>query len=397
MTFKRQAYKTILKRLEEPRNTIQVISGPRQVGKTTLIAQVLEAIKIPVHYASADKPGLDNTLWIEQQWELVRVLANDPDNTQGEAILVLDEIQKITHWSDTVKQLWDEDTFKKQKIKIVLLGSSPLLMQAGLSESLAGRFETIPVTHWSFSEMREAFDWNFDQYIYFGGYPKSSEFILDENRWRDYINDSLIETSISRDILLMNRVDKPALLRRLFYLGCAYSGQILSYQKILGQLSDAGNTTTLSHYLELLSGAGLLTGLEKYSGKIVNKKSSSPKFIPLNTALISAQNNITLNDARKQRAYWGRLVEASIGAYLYNQRYEHRMQVHYWREGQYEVDFILSDQNKIIALEVKSGIKPQALPGIKKFQENYPCKVLLVGGQGIGLEDFLDSSIARWL
>jgi hypothetical protein len=395
MSFKRETYKTILARLKEPRSTIQVISGPRQVGKTTLIQQVLEAIKIPVHYASADKPGLANTAWIEQQWELARVLAND---AKQETILVLDEVQKINHWSDIVKQLWDEDTFEKRQVKVVLLGSSPLLMQVGLTESLAGRFETIPVTHWSFAEMRKAFGWSLNQYVYFGGYPKSAEFIHDENRWRDYINDSLIETSISRDILLMNRVDKPALLRQLFYLGCAYSGQILSYQKILGQLSDAGNTTTLSHYLELLSGAGLLTGLEKYSGKIVNKKSSSPKFIPLNTALISAQNNITFDEARKQREYWGRLVEASIGAYMYNQRFEHRMHVDYWREGNYEIDFVLSDKNRIVAFEVKSGIKPRSLPGIKKFQTHYKsCKPLLIGGQGISLEDFLSKPVAKWV
>jgi len=171
-----------------------------------------------------------------------------------------------------------------------LLGSSPLLVQQGLSESLAGRFEILRIGHWSFSEMRDAFGLTVDQYLYFGGYPGSAALINDEERWRRYLLDSLIETTLARDILLMNRVDKPALLRQMFRLGCEYSGQILSYQKMLGQLQDAGNTTTLAHYLDLLSGAGMLCGLSKFSSEVVRQRGSSPKLQVLNNGLMTAQS-----------------------------------------------------------------------------------------------------------
>ena len=254
--YKRPLYQTLLSRLKEPRRFLQVLAGPRQVGKTTLARQAMEGGRTRSQYASADEPTLQDRAWIEQQWDLGRMKAKD-----GEALLVLDEVQKVPGWSEVVKRLWDEDTAKRVSLKCVLLGSSPLLVQRGLTESLAGRFEILHVTHWSFAEMRDAFGWDVDQYVYFGGYPGAAALIEDRQRWARYIVESLIETTLSRDILLMTRVDKPALLRRLFLLGCDYSGQILSYQKMLGQLQDAGNTTTLAHYLELLAGAGMLKGV----------------------------------------------------------------------------------------------------------------------------------------
>jgi len=250
--YKRPIYQTLLKRVREHRRFIQVLAGPRQVGKTILARQVIDEVAIPSHYASADEPTLRDRSWIEEQWELARLKITSDKRTK-EALLVLDEVQKVTAWSEVVKRLWDEDTAARRRLKVVLLGSSPLLIQKGLTESLAGRFEIIPATHWSYAEIRDAFGWSHDQFIYFGGYPGAAELIEDEERWRRYIIDSLIETTISRDILLLTRVDKPALLRRLFQLACDYSGQVISYQKMLGQLQDAGNTTTLAHYLELLS------------------------------------------------------------------------------------------------------------------------------------------------
>jgi len=245
-------YDELLKRLEEKRRFIQVLAGPRQVGKTTVARQVMEASKMPAHYASADEPTLQDRTWLQQQWDIARLKARERKTS---ALLVLDEIQKVANWSSVVKLLWDADTHSGVDLKVVLLGSSPLLIQSGLTESLAGRFEVIAAPHWSFTEMHEAFGWNLEQYIFYGAYPGAAELIGDPERWRRYILDALIETTISRDILLLTRVDKPALLRRLFQLGCAYSGQILSYQKMIGQLTDAGNTTTLAHYLELLQGA----------------------------------------------------------------------------------------------------------------------------------------------
>lgn len=215
--------------------------------------------------------------------------------SEGEALLVLDEAQKIPNWSDMIKFLWDEDTKNKTPLSVVILGSSPWLMQKGLTESLAGRFEVIPITHWSFDEMHDAFGWSLDHYVYFGGYPGAAPLSeeRDSSRWIHYINDSIIETTISRDILLMSQVNKPILLRRLFQLGCNYSGQILAFNKILGELLDAGNTTTLAHYVGLLSGAGLLTGLLKFSKQAVGKKASIPKFAVFNTALQSAQSGMS--------------------------------------------------------------------------------------------------------
>ncbi|MCD4670558.1 MAG: AAA family ATPase, partial [Actinomycetia bacterium] len=248
--YKRPIYSKILKRIKEKRQFIQVLAGPRQVGKTTLARQIINDYKSPIHYASADEPTLRDRSWLNQQWDIARLKI--AEEKKSVALLIIDEVQKVSGWSETVKRLWDEDTANKTNLKVILLGSSPLLMQKGLTESLAGRFETIPVMHWSFAEMRDCFNIALERYIYFGGYPGAARLIINRQRWRQYILDSLIETTISRDILLMTRVDKPALLRRLFHLGCEYSGQILSYQKMIGQLQDAGNTTTLAHYLELL-------------------------------------------------------------------------------------------------------------------------------------------------
>lgn len=394
--FKRPQFKILLARLQEPRRFIQVLAGPRQSGKTTIAQQVVEALKIPSHYASADEPALRATAWIDQQWESARLLT--AKTNRAGAVLLLDEIQKIPGWSETVKRLWDADTKNKVPLRVALLGSAPLLVQQGLTESLAGRFEIIPVTHWSFIEMKGAFGWSVEEFIYYGGYPGSASLIRDHERWTQYIVHSLIETTISRDILLMTRVDKPALLRRLFQLGCSSSGQIVSYQKLVGQLQDAGNTTTLAHYLELLHGAGMLAGLKKYSGKQIRQRASSPKLLVLNTALISAQVDAPLAQARRQPDLWGRLVESSVGAHLVNGCVGSALRVFYWREGGKEVDFILQQGKALTAVEVKSGRERESLAGIDAFSNRYrPRRKLLVGSGGIALEEFLSLSPSRWL
>ena len=310
----------------------------------------------------------------------------------------MDEAQKISGWSETVKRLWDEDTVKGLSLHVMLLGSSPLLVQRGMTESLAGRFEVIPVPHWSFAEMREAFDWGLDEYLFFGGYPGGADLINDYNRWSNYIKESLIETTISRDILLMTRVDKPALLRRLFELGCSYSGQILSYQKILGQLQDAGNTTTLAHYLKLLEGAGLLAGLSKYAGQRVRQRASSPKLVVLNTALMTAQSQLNLKEAKQDGDFWGRLVESAIGAFLVNGLRGENIELFYWSSRNREVDFVLSRPKFLVALEVKSGRRKVSLPGIKAFSKEFQVtRNLLIGAQGIPVEEFLLTPPLEWL
>jgi len=395
--YKRPIYQLFLKRVGEQRHFIQVLAGPRQVGKTVLARQVMEEVALPSHYASADEPTLRDRNWIEQQWDLAR-LKIDPKREDGGALLVLDEVQKVMDWSETVKRLWDGDTAARRGLRVVLLGSSPLLIHKGLTESLAGRFELIPATHWSYAEMREAFQWSRDQFIYFGGYPGAAPLIEDEERWRRYIIDSLIETTISRDILLLTRVDKPALLRRLFQLACDYSGQVISYQKMLGQLQDAGNTTTLAHYLDLLAGAGMVAGLPKYSGGRARQRGSSPKLNVMNTALMSASSSISFSEARKDHDVRGRLVESAVGAHLINSTRGTQIEVYYWRERNREVDFVVKSGRLTVAIEVKSGTTKQNLPGMEALSKTFRInRKLLVGGDGIPIEEFLSKPVTDWL
>jgi predicted AAA+ superfamily ATPase len=394
--FKRPLLSVVLKRLQGRRHFIQVLAGPRQSGKTTLVRQALKELKAPSHYATADEPTLRDRIWLAQEWETARRLVERGSNERA-AVLVLDEVQKIPGWSETVKRLWDEDSAKGLGLHVALLGSSPLLVQTGLSESLAGRFEIIPVTHWSYGEMRDAFDWTLDQYIYYGGYPGSAPLLDQPNRWARYILDSLVETTISRDVLLVQRVDKPALLRRLFELGCLYSGQALSYTKMLGQLQDAGNTTTLAHYLELLQGAGLLEGLRKYAGQKVRQRASSPKFQVYNNALMTCQGDLAFEEARRQPNYWGRLAESAVGASLVNATRGTPIKVFYWASRNVEVDFVLVKAAQIVAIEVKSNRRRTSLPGIGAMAKEFRlARMLLVGGDGIPLGEFLDTPPESW-
>ncbi|GBE04720.1 hypothetical protein BMS3Abin10_00336 [bacterium BMS3Abin10] len=394
--FKRYAYKKIFNRLKEPRRFIQALSGPRQVGKTTLIRQVMDDIGIPGHYVSADAVvSAASPVWLQQQWETARIKHKSGPHKKG-FILVIDEIQKIPGWSDTVKLLWDQDTANRLNIKVVLLGSAPLLVQKGLTESLAGRFELFRIPHWSYSEIREAFGFSSEQFIYFGGYPGAAVLIKNENRWRHYVRDSLIETTISKDIFMMTRVDKPALLKNLFEIGCLYSGQIVSFNKMLGQLHDAGNVTTLSHYLKLLAGAGMITGLQKYSPTKIAEKASSPKLQVLNTALITAQTDTGFKKAKLDGELWGRLVESAVGAHLVNLTQGTDVAVLYWRDRNREVDFVLKKGKELVAIEVKSGRAITSLPGMEAFSKNYRVKkLLLVGGGGIGVDEFLEMGFKK--
>lgn len=384
--FRRAQGGILADRLREPRRFLQVVAGPRQVGKSTLVRQVIGELAMPAHVASADDPGLRDRSWLETQWEVARVLSREA--TDHAAILVLDEIQKVGGWSETVKRLWDADTDTGSDVRVVVLGSAPLLVQRGLSESLAGRFETIRLTQWSFAEMHEAFGWDLDRYLVFGGYPGGAMLAGDFGRWRAYMLDSLIETTLSRDILLLTRVDKPALLRQLFRLGTDYSGQILSYQKLVGQLQDAGNTTTLAHYLDLLRGTGLLAGLQKYAGSKVRQRGSSPKLLALDPGLMTAMTGIDPAAARADRDHWGRLVETAVGAHLMNTA-GRDLDVNWWRAGDLEVDYVLAGRGDVLAIEVASGRRKPSLPGLDAFGRAHPSRKLLIGGQGLPLETAL--------
>ena len=395
-SFQRDYAVPLAARLREPRRFLQVLAGPRQVGKTTMVQQVLAGFEGRNIFVSADEPALRDAAWVAAQWERARLVAKEAGR-RG-AVLVLDEVQKIPAWSEAVKRLWDEDTRHRLPLRVVLLGSAPLLVQHGLTESLAGRFEIVHLPHWSFTEMHTVFGFTLEQYLYFGGYPGAAPLANDSQRWRRYLLDSLIETTIARDVLLLTRVDKPALLRRLFELGCRYSGQVLSYTKMLGQLHDAGNTTTLAHYLELLAGAGMLTGLSKYSGKVVRARASSPKLQVFNTALLTAQSGLTPAEVRADREFWGRLIESAVGAHLANAAASGLCELFYWREGNREVDFVLRHGRTVVGLEVKSGRAPDSLPGLAAFSAAFkPKRTLLVGGDGIPAEEFLSRPVTDWL
>jgi uncharacterized protein len=385
--IQREIYQSFKKRIEEKRLFIQLLTGPRQVGKTTLIKQILNDISIGSIYLSADAIGNTSQYWISQQWEAARIKLNQ--SQQKEFILVIDEIQKIENWSEIVKKEWDSDTLNKIYLKVVLLGSSRIQLQKGLTESLTGRFENTFLPHWSFHEMQEAFNFDVNQYIWFGGYPGIAPIIQDEKRWKEYVTGSLIETSLSKDILMMNRIDKPALLKRLFELGCLYSGQILSFSKIVGQLQDAGNTTTLSNYLKLLDSAGMLAGIEKTYTEKIRSRASSPKFQVYNNGLMNALRDETFHTALNQPHIWGRIVESAVGAHLINYARSEGYLLEYWRQRNDEIDFVIRYDNKTIGIEVKSNAVFKT-SGMFAFTREYnPYKVLLVGDGGLPVGEFL--------
>ena len=395
-TFMRPYAEELIRRLREPRGFLQIISGARQVGKTTMVTQVAESIGLPCKFASADVPTLRGVQWIEQQWEAARLLESESGGKGS--VLILDEVQKVPHWAEMVKYLWDEDSRKSKELKVVLLGSAPLALGRGLTESLAGRFELLHLPHWSFTEMREAFGFTLDRYLFYGAYPGAVPLAEDPDRWKRYIRDSLIETTISREVLLLSRVDKPALLRRLLELGCVYSGQILSYTKMLGQLQDRGNTVTLAHYLDLLGAAGMLVCLGKYSGTKVRQRGSIPKLQVFNTALMTAISPFTMAQALSDREFRGRLVESAVGAHLVNAQAVGTCEVFYWRERNREVDFIVRTGGELTAIEVKSGKSTDSLPGMAAFEKKFPStRKLLVGGDGIAVEEFLSQPVGHWI
>lgn len=397
--IQRPALAAFCARLQEPRRFIQVVAGPRQVGKTTLVRQALLALQqqagpvIAQHSVSADNPGLAGSSWLRTQWQTARALAQQA----GAALLVLDEVQKLPAWTEEVKRLWDEDTRTGCDLRLVVLGSAPLLIAQGLTESMAGRFEVTRLGHWTYAEMQHAFDFTLEQFIFYGAYPGAASLIHDPARWAAYVRDALIETTISKDVLTMNPVQKPALLRRVFDLACHYSAQELSYQKMLGQLEGAGNTTTLAHYLQLLEGAGMVCGLQKYSGQVVRQRGSSPKLQVFNNALrgaIAVGEGLTLERLRAAPEQWGRWVESAVGAELLARHLTHSSTqplLHYWRNGSSEVDFVIKYHGELLAYEVKSDQNPGNTRGLDDFCTLNPsCQPLLLGTSGLPLQTWFE-------
>lgn len=415
--YERPVLETLLRRLEEEPTRLISISGPRQCGKTTLVQQALNHIRQPFRYLSADLPTPvafpqwgqydaapfrpsvpygppPDPRWLVHNWEQARVAAR---RSERGFILVLDEVHHIKDWSRIVKGLWDEDRRIGHSLHVVLLGSAPLVYRKTMHEALTGRFETIRLAHWSLDEMEAAFGFTMDEFIYFGGYPGAAHLIRDEERWRNYVLNVLIEPTLDRDVLALSRIDKPMLLRQLFELCSAYSGQIVSYNKLLGQLQDAGNATTLAHYLELLSQVGLMRGLDKFAFPKLRRRQSRPKLQVLNTALTSTLGDYSFSDAQSDRSYWGRLVESAAGAHLCNTA-TNGVNVHYWRENESEVDFVLQRGRSVLGIEVKATAKQQSVQGLEEFRRRYDSvKTLTVGTGGLPLEELLKTPPTKLL
>ena len=388
--YKRSQYDVLMKRVKEPRKFIQVIVGPRQVGKSTMVKQVLQDCGIPYLIDTADSVEENDRDWIANLWESAR--SRMRLTHQSEFLLVIDEVHKINNWSDMVKREWDSDSFRDVNLKVVLLGSFRLLLKSGLSESLAGRFELIRMSHWSYAEMKTAFGWSLEQYIYFGGYPGTAGLIDDEQRWRSYVRDAIVMPSIEKDVLLTKTVYKPALMKQLFVLGCAYSGEELSLNKMVGQLQDAGNVTTLASYLSTLAEAGLLCGLQKYANDKARKYHSIPKLMVYNPALFTVQSGKGFLAEATNPKRWGRWVETAVGAHLLCAADEGGFQVYYWRKDSMEVDFVLQRDDRLVAIEVKSG-RRTTNDGLPEFRKQFhPQSAFVVGSGGMSVEDFLSVS-----
>lgn len=391
--YKRAEYQVIKDRLEEQRRFIQVVMGARQIGKSTVVKQVLKDLNAPYQLFSADNVPATNSAWISNCWAAVRSLKESKE--QESIILVIDEIQKIANWSEVVKKEWDDDTFYDRNIKVLLLGSSRVLLEKGLSESLAGRFEEIRMSHWSYLEMKECFGFSLDQYLFYGSYPGAASLIDDDDRFQQYIQSSIIEATINKDILMDTPISKPALLRQTFELGAAYSGEVLSLNKMLGSLQDAGNTATLAGYINLLDESGLLGGLQKFSIDTARRKASIPKLQVYNNALKMVFSPFTFEQAILDRKAWGHIFESGIGAYLISQAFTHRFEVFYWRERNDEVDFILRKKGAVVAIEVKSNAEKRT-DGLDKFRQLFnPQSSFIVGDGGIRVEDFFSMDIKR--
>ncbi len=397
--YEREQVETISRRITEMDNPLmQVVVGPRQTGKSTMIAQALNRVDqarggIEHRYVSADDALFPSIEWLRTEWQQARNVAR---STGRRTVFVIDEVQKVEHWPNAVKSLFDADRRDDVDVKPVLSASSSLLLHKGLEDSLMGRFELIRSPHWSFSECAAAFGFTLDDYLFFGGYPGAARLVSDESRWSTYMRDAIIEPTISQDVLSMEDVRKPALLRSMFRLGALYSAQELSFNKMLGQLQDAGNTTTLAHYLELLSKAGMVTGLQRFSPKETERRKSSPRLMVYDTSLMTSVSEKGRERIMGEPDLRGRLVESAVGARLLARAPQEGFSVWWWREGNDEVDFVLCKGRSLSAIEVKGGHETRR-SGMAKFLAKYPeARRIVVGGSSSGactVEAFLRDEV----
>ncbi len=358
LVYQRPFVAQLAQRLQQESVLIQILVGPRQVGKTTGVRQFLAQGEPKAHYANADDLLVSDRNWLLEQWQQALLLGEG-------ALLVIDEIQKVPNWPETIKALWDKQAHQLPlRLRVLLLGSSALRIQAGATESLAGRFELLRVYHWTFSELQAAFGYDLGRYLTYGGYPGAVEFEHDRDRWYAYMKDAIVDAVIGKDILQNRTVARPALFRQAFEILCHYPAQEISYTKLLGQLQDKGNVELVKHYISLYAGAFLLYALEKYSAKAWLTRGSSPKMLPACPALYRMTRTTRAADSDEAR---GRIFELAVGAELAQQPGA----LFYWRERDAEVDFVYRDRDQLYAIEVKSGRKKSA-KGLDAFVRQVP-------------------------
>ena len=391
--YKRAQLSVLESRMAESRRTIHVVMGPRQVGKSTMIDQFVEHTSDPYSLFSADGVGKTNTDWISEKWYEVRTKMMLYG--ENEHILIIDEIQKIAGWSETVKKEWDQDTRDKRNLKVILLGSSRLLIQKGLEESLEGRYETLKMGYWEWEEMREAFGFTMEQFIYFGGFPGLAPYINDEDRWRKMMEDSIISPILNRDILDIEEIRNPSLLRQVFEIGSMYSSQEISLNKMQGVV-NSGTVPTISSYLRILDETMLVKPLYKYDNSTIKTRNSVPKMQAYNNAFRNSYCQHTFEEAVMNKVEWGRQVESAVGAYLAGRSVFDGFQLLFWRdEKKNECDYVLKKGESLIAIEVKSG-HADNIEGYLAFKNRFGRNIVnsfIVGPEGLPLEDFFKLNI----
>ena len=386
--YQRRHLNILKSRMAEPRRRMQIVMGPRQVGKSTLVGQFTEGISVPFDFFAADGVNRFDSSWIPNKWQQVRMRMDI--HSEQEHILIIDEVQKIRGWSEQVKKEWDEDSRSHRNLKVILLGSSRLLLQKGLEESLEGRFETIKMGYWDWQEMHEAFGFSMDEYVYFGGFPGLAPDIQDEDRWRKLMEDSIISPILTRDILEIEEIRNPALLRQVFELACIESAKELSLTKMQGTM-NSGTVPTIKNYLDILNKSMIVQPLQNYSPSRVKEKQSVPKMQVFNNAFRNRFGTFSFDEARVDPAEWGRLVESAVGAHLANRAMTDDYELFYWRnERRQECDYVLRKGQALVAIEVKSGSVDKTV-GFEKFKEQFADKVtaaFIVGPHALPLDDF---------
>jgi predicted AAA+ superfamily ATPase len=342
----------LVERLRAPApGRIQLLSGPRQVGKTTLLLELAEELGAAALYAPADAPEAVLPGFWERLWDQAEEVAGKA----GRAVVLLDEAHLVPDWAGRLKGVWDRLRRKKLPIQIVATGSSALRLASGSRESLAGRFERITLTHWSAASLAQVFKLSPEvaalTIVEEGSYPGAFELRSDRARWSAYLRDAIVGPAIGRDILALAAVRRPALLRQVFGACASSPAQIVSLQKIQGQLQDAGALETIAHYLALLEEAYLVAPIQKYAARAARRRNAPPKLVTLSNALSAAVDPRGAPSQKAEPDRFGAWVENACLAHAWNAG----QQVSYWREEPLEVDGILEGSWGSWAIEVKTG------------------------------------------